>query len=93
MVAAESLLPVIGVPINASMDGLDALLATVQMPPGIPVATVAVGRAGAKNAAWLAVRILALGDQDVADRLAKAKTEQKEKVLASDAELQAKLGG
>ena len=54
VVAAESLLPVIGVPINASLDGMDALLATVQMPPGIPVATVAVGRAGAKNAAWLA---------------------------------------
>jgi len=93
VVAAESLLPVIGVPINASMDGLDALLATVQMPPGIPVGTVAVGRAGAKNAAWLAVRILALGDKDVADRLAKAKTAQREKVLASDAELQAKLNG
>lgn len=93
VVAAESLLPVIGVPINASLDGMDALLATVQMPPGIPVATVAVGRAGAKNAAWLAARILSLVDEDVATTLSAAKTAQREKVLASDAELQARLNG
>ena len=93
VVAAESLLPVIGVPINASLDGLDALLATVQMPPGIPVATVAVGRAGAKNAAWLAARILSLVDAEVASTLTAAKQTQKEKVLASDAELQARLNG
>jgi len=91
VVAAETLLPVIGVPINASFDGMDALLATVQMPPGIPVATVAVGRAGAKNAAWLAARLLALGDDEVRARLHSAKRQQKEKVLASDAELQARL--
>ena len=93
VVAAESLLPVIGVPINASLDGMDALLATVQMPPGIPVATVAVGRAGAKNAAWLAARILSLVDEEVAATLSAAKQAQKEKVLASDAELQARLNG
>jgi len=93
VVAAESLLPVIGVPINASLDGMDALLATVQMPPGIPVATVAVGRAGAKNAAWLAARILSLVDEDVAATLSAAKIAQREKVLASDAELQARLSG
>lgn len=93
VVAAESLLPVIGVPINASLDGMDALLATVQMPPGIPVATVAVGRAGAKNAAWLAARILSLVDAEVASTLSAAKQAQKEKVLASDAELQARLNG
>ena len=93
VVAAESLLPVIGVPINASLDGMDALLATVQMPPGIPVATVAVGRAGAKNAAWLAARILSLVDAEVASTLTAAKQAQKEKVLASDAELQARLNG
>ena len=93
VVAAESLLPVIGVPINASLDGMDSLLATVQMPPGIPVATVAVGRAGAKNAAWLAARILSLVDAEVASTLAAAKQTQKEKVLASDAELQARLNG
>ena len=93
VVAAESLLPVIGVPINASLDGMDALLATVQMPPGIPVATVAVGRAGAKNAAWLAARILSLVDAEIASTLSAAKQAQKEKVLASDAELQARLNG
>jgi 5-(carboxyamino)imidazole ribonucleotide mutase len=91
VVAAESLLPVIGVPINASFDGMDALLATVQMPPGIPVATVAVGRAGAKNAAWLASRILSLGDTALRARLQIAKQAQRDKVLASDAELQARL--
>ncbi len=91
VVAAESLLPVIGVPVGASFDGMDALLATVQMPPGIPVATVAVGRAGAKNAAWLAARILALGDSALNERLHAAKAEEKSKVLAADAELQARL--
>lgn len=91
VVAAESLLPVIGVPINASFNGMDALLATVQMPPGIPVATVAVGRAGAKNAAWLASRILSLGDSALRARLQIAKQAQRDKVLASDAELQARL--
>jgi phosphoribosylaminoimidazole carboxylase PurE protein len=73
-VAARSLLPVIGVPLDGSpLLGLDALLATVQMPPGVPVATVAVGKAGAKNAAWLAVRILALQDPALAERLAAAR--------------------
>jgi len=69
--AAHSLLPVIGVPLDGSpLNGLDALLATVQMPPEIPVATVAVGNAGAMNAAVLAARILALGHPDIAVRLA-----------------------
>ena len=69
-VAANSNLPVIGVPLDASaLQGMDALLATVQMPPGIPVATVAVGSAGAKNAAHLASRILALSDSDIARRV------------------------
>jgi phosphoribosylaminoimidazole carboxylase PurE protein len=63
VIASQTLLPVIGVPIDAtSLKGLDALLATVQMPGGIPVATMAIGKAGAKNAALLAVRILALED-------------------------------
>ena len=61
-VAANTLRPVIGVPINASMDGLDALLSTVQMPGGIPVATVAIGKAGAKNAAYLAIQIIAVSN-------------------------------
>jgi phosphoribosylaminoimidazole carboxylase PurE protein len=66
-VAARTTLPVIGVPLDASpLHGMDALLSTVQMPPGVPVATVAVGGAGAKNAAWLAAEILALGDPELA---------------------------
>jgi len=87
VMAAESLLPVIGVPINASLGGLDALLATVQMPPGVPVATVAVGKAGAKNAAWLAARIMALSDDVLAARLVEARAEMAAKVLAADASL------
>ena len=67
--AAHSNLPVIGVPIPAALDGLDALLATVQMPPGIPVAAVAIGSPGAKNAAVLAARILALKHDDVKKKL------------------------
>ncbi len=69
-VAARTTLPVIGVPLDASaLSGLDALLATVQMPPGIPVATVAIGNAGAKNAGWLAAEILALSDEGLAAKL------------------------
>jgi 5-(carboxyamino)imidazole ribonucleotide mutase len=66
-VAAHTLLPVIGVPLKASLDGLDALLATVQMPPGIPVATVGID--GAKNAAYLAARMLARKFPEIAGRL------------------------
>ena len=70
VVAGHTLLPVIGVPIDSSpLNGLDALLATVQMPPGIPVATVALGQGGAKNAAILAAQILALKYPPVAARL------------------------
>lgn len=62
-VAARTLKPVLGVPVNASpLNGLDALLSTVQMPPGFPVATLAIDKAGARNAAWLAAQILALND-------------------------------
>jgi 5-(carboxyamino)imidazole ribonucleotide mutase len=68
-VAATTVKPVIGVPINASLDGLDALLSTVQMPGGIPVATVAIGKAGAKNAAYLAAQIMATADPELARRL------------------------
>ncbi|MFO7949996.1 MAG: 5-(carboxyamino)imidazole ribonucleotide mutase [Candidatus Fermentibacteraceae bacterium] len=69
-VAAHSRLPVIGVPLEAGgLGGLDALLSTVQMPKGVPVATVAIGSHGARNAAWLAARILALGGDDLAGRL------------------------
>jgi 5-(carboxyamino)imidazole ribonucleotide mutase len=69
--AAETLLPVIGVPLpGSSLGGLDALLSTVQMPSGVPVATVAIGKAGAKNALVLAARILALHDRAIAAKLA-----------------------
>ena len=70
VIASQTLLPVIGVPIDATtLQGLDALLATVQMPGGIPVATMAIGKAGAKNAALLAVRILALEEPDLPKKL------------------------
>jgi phosphoribosylaminoimidazole carboxylase PurE protein len=70
VIAAQTPLPVIGVPIDAtSLQGLDALLATVQMPGGIPVATMAIGKAGAKNAALMAVRILALEDAGLQRKL------------------------
>ncbi len=70
VIAAETILPVIGVPINSSpLQGFDALLATVQMPGGIPVATMAVGDAGAKNAAVLAAQILSLCDKKISQRL------------------------
>ena len=70
VLAAHTTLPVIGVPIDASaLQGLDALLSTVQMPPGVPVATVTIGKAGARNAAILAVQILALSNPELADML------------------------
>lgn len=80
VMAAKSLLPVIGVPINASLDGMDALLATVQMPTGIPVATVAID--GANNAALLAVAILAVGDAGLTVKLAQYRKDLAEKTLA-----------
>ncbi len=80
VMAAKSLLPVIGVPINASLDGMDSLLATVQMPTGIPVATVAID--SANNAALLAVAILAVGDKDLTAKLAAYREELTEKTLA-----------
>ena len=81
VVAAHSKLPVIGVPIDSSpLQGWDALLATVQMPPGVPVATVSVGKAGAANAAVLAVQILALSDTSLSSRLDDYKKVLAEKV-------------
>lgn len=73
-IAANTILPVIGIPLAATqLNGFDALLATVQMPAGVPVATVAVGKPGARNAALLAVQILALCDSKLAEKLAKYK--------------------
>jgi len=81
MVAAHVSKPVIGVPIDSSaLNGLDALLSTVQMPPGVPVATVSIGKAGATNAGVLAAQILALGDNGIARRLDRYKKELAEKV-------------
>jgi 5-(carboxyamino)imidazole ribonucleotide mutase len=80
VMAAKSLLPVIGVPISASLDGMDSLLATVQMPTGIPVATVAID--GASNAALLAAAILALNDEELKDKLGQYRADLAEKTLA-----------
>ena len=83
VVAAHTILPVLGVPIDSSaLKGLDALLATVQMPGGIPVGTLAIGKAGAVNAALLAVAILALERPDLTEKLRAYRREQAEKVLA-----------
>ncbi len=68
VVAANTNLPVIGVPVAATLGGMDAVLSMTQMPPGIPVATVAIGKAGAKNSAILAARILGLSDPEIAAR-------------------------
>lgn len=90
VVAAQTTRPVIGVPLNAtSLDGLDALLATVQMPSGVPVASVAIG--GAENAGILAAQILALGDATLATRLEQFKKDMAKKVAERDAKLQDKI--
>jgi len=81
VVAAESLKPVIGVPITSPLSGLDSLLSIAQMPGGIPVAAVAIGKAGAKNAALLAAEIIALSDSHVADALQKQRQDQRNKVI------------
>ena len=92
--AAETILPVIGVPIDSSpLSGLDALLSTVQMPPGVPVATMGVGKSGATNAGILAVQILAVADEQLAGKLSeyKAKLElsvaEKSRKVSSELEL------
>ncbi|MDY0274937.1 MAG: 5-(carboxyamino)imidazole ribonucleotide mutase [Desulfomicrobium sp.] len=73
-VAAKTIRPVLGIPITASpLGGLDALLATVQMPPGFPVGTLALDKVGARNAAWLAAQILALHDPDLSKRIEQAR--------------------
>lgn len=92
-VAAQTVTPVIGVPINASLEGLDALLSTVQMPAGIPVATVAIGKAGAKNAAYLAAQIAAASDPELHLRLTQDRAANARAVTEKDAALQASLQG
>jgi phosphoribosylaminoimidazole carboxylase PurE protein len=88
--AAKTTLPIIGVPLDSGqgLGGLDALLSTLQMPPGVPVGTVAIGKAGAKNAAILAVQILALSDSELAGKIADFKKKQEEKVIEKDSALQ-----
>ncbi len=82
VVAAHTTLPVIGVPIDATaLNGMDALLSTVQMPPGVPVGAVAIGEAGAKNAALLALRILSLQNGSIEKGLEKFKKDQKKAIL------------
>ncbi|MBS4220601.1 5-(carboxyamino)imidazole ribonucleotide mutase [Bacillus sp. FJAT-49711] len=88
MVAAKTILPVIGVPVESkTLKGLDSLLSIVQMPGGVPVATVAIGKAGATNAGLLAAQIIGIENSDVADRLEKRRDELKEKVLESSDQL------
>ena len=84
-IAASTTLPVIGVPIKGMLDGLDAMLSIIQMPPGIPVATVGVN--GAQNAAILAVEMLALSDDALAERLAAYKEGLKQKIVKANADL------
>ena len=85
VIAAGTTLPVIGVPIKGMLDGLDAMLSIIQMPPGIPVATVGVN--GAQNAAILALEMLALSDEALADRLCAYKEGLKEKIVKANADL------
>lgn len=85
VIAATATIPVIGVPINASLGGMDALLAIVQMPPGIPVATVGIN--GAQNAAILAVQMLSLGNPELANALVEYKKGLKKKIVKANEEL------
>ena len=90
--AANTILPVIGIPLKSkNLDGVDALLSTVQMPSGIPVATVGID--GAVNAALLSVEILALSDETLAKKLVEARAAETEKVLAKNAAIEERYGG
>jgi 5-(carboxyamino)imidazole ribonucleotide mutase len=94
VVAAETELPVLGVPLAASdLKGLDALLATAQMPGGVPVGTLAIGKAGARNAGLLAGRIIARADPEVAARVRAQRERMAREVEAKDAALQQRLSG
>ena len=81
-IAANTVLPVIGVPVKSSLEGLDALLSTVQMPKGIPVATVAID--GGANAAYLAAEILAVEDKELSEKLRKTRKENEKAILEKD---------
>ncbi len=93
-VAGITTLPVIGVPMDAGpLQGMDALLSTAMMPGGVPVATVAIGSAGAKNAGYLAAQILATGDAELKAAVKANRQKNAEDVMAKDAALQARLQG
>jgi phosphoribosylaminoimidazole carboxylase PurE protein len=93
VLASLTTLPVIGVPMTTTdLGGLDSLLSTVQMPGGIPVATMAIGSSGARNAALLAVAVLGLGDEELASRLASYRQRMERKVVGADAEVRAGTG-
>ncbi len=83
LIAAHTWLPVLGVPMNSALNGLDSLLSIAQMPGGIPVGTLAIGSAGAKNAALLAAAILATSDEKIRKKLEAFRTKQTETVLAA----------
>ncbi len=88
MVASQTTLPVIGVPVQSkALNGLDSLLSIVQMPGGIPVATVAIGKAGATNAGWLAASMLSIESEEIADRIAALREKMTEAVMESSDEL------
>lgn len=91
-VAANTLKPVLGIPLDAgSLQGMDSLLSTVQMPGGIPVGTLAIGKPGAKNAAYLAAQIMALKDEVIAKRIREERRENSEAVIKKNKALQEKL--
>lgn len=91
-VAAQTTKPVIGVPMDGgSLSGFDALLSTVQMPSGVPVATLAIGKAGAKNAGYLAAQVLALHNKDLTDRIRKERETNRVTVLTQNEKLQSEL--
>ncbi len=91
VLAGETTLPVIGVPIDSSpLQGLDALLSTVQMPPGVPVATMSIGKGGGRNAALFAIQILALGDPILAEKVRQHKARMVEGVVEKDRKLKEK---
>lgn len=89
-IAARTIKPVIGVPIDAGpLQGMDALLSTAQMPGGIPVATVAIGKAGAKNAGYLAAQIIAIGDEGLGKKLAQERLDNAESIRKANEKIQA----
>jgi len=91
-VAGITTRPVIGVPVDAGpLQGMDALLSTVQMPGGVPVASVAIGKAGAKNAGYLAAQMLAIADPALAEKVKAERQANAKSIIAKDAALQAKL--